>query len=113
MTDKIAYVGAATLLFGSSVAFPVGGGVTITSPPDGFTVDSRDAFRLSYEAEPREEGEHLHLNVDDRRVEVVRPLKGNVSVGPLPRGRHKVCLVINTKAHTPTGVEQCINVTSK
>lgn len=100
-------------LFGPCVAFAGAGGVTITSPADGVTVSSQDKIRLSYEAIPGPDGDHLHLNVDGKRMDVIRPLRGTTEVDPLAPGKHQICLVVNTKAHVPTGVEKCISVTSK
>lgn len=101
------------LLIGSASAYAAEGKVVILSPSDGATVDSYYSFKLKYEAEPGPNGDHLHLNVDGKRVDIIRRLKGEVEVGPLPVGKHEVCLAINTKAHVPTGVEKCINVASQ
>lgn len=101
------------LLIGCGSAYAAEGKVTISSPVDGATVDSYYSFKLKYEAEPGPNGDHLHLNVDGKRVDIIRRLKGDVEVGPLPVGKHEVCLAVNTKAHVPTGVENCINVTSQ
>ncbi|CAG0938648.1 hypothetical protein GALLN_00336 [Gallionellaceae bacterium] len=100
-------------LFGPGMAFAAGGEVKITSPDDGGTVTSHDKVRVSYEAVPGSEGDHLHLNVDGKRMDVIRPLRGTTEVEPLAPGKHQICLVVNTKAHVPTGVEKCISVTSK
>lgn len=101
------------LLFGSGMAFAAGGEVMITSPADGVMVSSHDKVRLGYEAVPGPEGDHLHLNVDGKRMDAIRPLRGATEVDPLAPGKHQICLVENTKAHVPSGVERCISVTSK
>lgn len=113
MKNIVGYAGLAVLLLGSSIAFPATGKVTITSPADGATTSFREAIKLSYEAESPTEGDHLHLNVDGKRVDVIHQMKGTTDVGPLEPGKHQICLAINTKGHTPTGVEKCITVTSK
>lgn len=100
-------------LFGYGMAFAASGEVMIISPADGVTVSSQDKIRLSYEAVPGPDGDHLHLNVDGKRVDVIRPLRGTTEVDPLAPGKHQICLVVNTKAHVATGVEKCISVTSK
>lgn len=100
-------------LCGSGLAFADAGKVTIFSPADGAVVDSYDKTELKYEATTGPNGDHLHLNVDGKRVDVIRQLKGSVMVDALPPGKHQICLAVNTKAHVPTGVEKCINVTSK
>lgn len=100
-------------IFGANAALADMGKVTIVSPADGATVDSGYKTEVKYEAVPGPDGDHLHLNVDGKRVEVVRQLKGTVTVEALPPGKHKICLAVNTKAHVPTGAEGCLNVTSK
>lgn len=100
-------------IFGSNLAFADMGKVTIISPADGAMVDSYYKTELKYEATPGPDGDHLHLNVDGKRVDVIHQLKGTAMVNALPPGKHRICLAVNTKGHVPTGVEGCINVTSK
>ena len=97
----------------SGTAFAAAGMVTITSPADGTVVNSTDKIKLNFEATPGPDGDHLHLNVDGKRVEVIHQLKGITEAGPLAAGKHRICLTVNTKAHIPTGIEGCINVISK
>jgi hypothetical protein len=101
------------LLFGSSLAFAAAGKVTITAPTEGAMIGSNDKIKVVYEAIPGPEGDHLHLNVDGKRVDLLRQLKGTTELDPLAPGKHQICLVVNTKGHVPTGVEGCVNVTSK
>ncbi|HUO44376.1 MAG TPA: hypothetical protein VMT94_05620 [Burkholderiales bacterium] len=102
----------ATLLAAGS-ALAAEGKVTISAPADGATISSTSPTKLSYEAVPGPTGNHLHLNVDGKRVDVIHELKGTTEFGPLPPGKHQVCLAINTSSHVPTGVEGCVNVVSK
>ncbi len=113
MKNWMAYGAVLALYLSSSIAFSAAGKVTISSPAEGATVESTQAFKLSYEADPGPNGDHLHLNVDGKRVDVIHQLKGTTEVGPLAPGMHTVCLAVNTRSHVPTGVEKCINVTSK
>jgi hypothetical protein len=113
MNNKIMKTAIFAFLLGSSLAFADSGKVTISSPADGAMVDSKDTIKLNYEAVPGPDGDHLHLNVDGKRVDVVHQLKGTAEVGPLAPGKHQICLAVNTKGHVPTGVEGCVNVTSK
>ena len=99
------------LLYGSGNAFAAAGMVTIFSPPDGATFNSSDRIVLKYNAVPGPNGDHLHLNVDGRRMDVIHRLKGTEEVDQLPAGKHHICLAINTSAHIPTGAEKCIDVT--
>ncbi|MFZ2301346.1 MAG: hypothetical protein WAW10_05695 [Gallionella sp.] len=113
MNNKIMKAAIFSFLLGSSMAFAVNGKVTISAPADGAMVGSKDSIKLNYEAVPGSDGDHLHLNVDGKRVEVIRQLKGASEVAPLAPGKHQICLVVNTKGHVPTGVEGCVNVTSQ
>jgi len=111
--NKIPHTLMFAALLAAGVALAAEGKVTISSPADGATVSSTTATQLSYEAIPGPDGDHLHLNIDGKRVDVIRQLKGTTEFGPLPPGKHQVCLAVNTSSHVPTGVEGCINVTAK
>ena len=108
----IASIFVASLLL-SSVVFSEDGKVNISSPANGATFNKTDNVELMYDALPGPDGDHLHLNVDGKRVDVIHSLKGKTSVGMLNPGKHHICLAVNTKSHVPTGVEACIDVTSK
>jgi hypothetical protein len=97
----------------SNVAFADDGKVVISSPANGATFNKTDNVELMYEALPGTDGDHLHLNLDGKRVDVIHALTGKASVGMLPPGKHHICLAVNTKGHMPTGVEACIDVASK
>ena len=101
------------LLYGPGSALAAAGMVTIFSPLDGATFNSSDRIILKYDAVPGPNGDHLHLNVDGKRMDVIHRLKGTEEVDPLSAGKHHTCLAINTSAHIPTGVEKCIDVTVK
>ena len=102
-----------TLLIGSGSVLAAEGKVTITSPMNGVMVSQHNNVELSYEAMPGPDGDHLHLNLDGKRIDVIHPMKGTATVGMLEPGKHHICLAVNTKGHVPTGVEACIDVTSK
>ncbi len=97
-------------LFASASALAAEGKVTISSisPKDPY---DKDKITLTYEADPGPNGDHLHLNVDGKRVDVIRPLKGTATFGPLASGKHHVCLAVNTASHVPTGTEGCVDIT--
>ena len=111
--NKISHLLVFGILFAASAAFADEGKVTISSPADGAVISSTAATPLSYTAIPGPDGDHLHLNIDGKRADVLRQLQGTTEFGPLPPGPHQVCLAVNTRDHVPTGVEGCINVTSK
>lgn len=113
MKTRLLTSAALALLLGSGSALAAEGRVTISSPANDAVVSQNDNVELTYEAIPGPNGDHLHLNVDGNFVDIIRPLKGTASVGKLGPGKHHICLAVNTKAHVPTGVEGCIDVTSK
>ena len=110
MKSKVFVPVVAALLFACGSALAAEGKVTILSvTPE--TPYNNDKIMLKYEAEPGPTGDHLHLNVDGKRVDVIHQLKGTATVDPLPSGKHHICLAVNTKVHVPTGVEGCVDVT--
>jgi hypothetical protein len=110
MKAKIFVPVIAALLLAWGSALAADGKVTITSVSPENPYD-KDKIMLKYEADPGTNGDHLHLNVDGKRVDVIHQLKGTATVDPLPSGKHHICLAVNTKGHTPTGVESCVDVT--
>jgi hypothetical protein len=97
----------------SGSAFAEAGKITISAPADKATVGQNDDVEITYAATLGPSGDHLHLYLDDKRVDVLHQLKGKADVGLIPPGVHKICLAENTSGHVPTGVESCITVTSK
>ena len=97
-------------LFACGSALAAEGKVTISSvmPKEPY---AQDKITLTYDAVPGPDGDHLHLNVDGKRIDVIHQLKGTTTFGPLPSGKHHVCLAVNTAGHTPTGVEGCVDIT--
>lgn len=100
-------------LLSSANALAIDGKVVILSPQSGTTVSQHDKIVLNYEATPGPDGDHLHLNIDGKRVDVIHPMKGTAEVGTLLPGKHHICLAVNTRGHVPTGVEGCTDLTSK
>lgn len=89
------------------------GKITINSPANGTMVSAIKKVPVSYEAMLSPKGDHLHLYVDDKRIDVLRQLKGNTELDALAPGKHKICISENTKSHMATGVEGCVDVTSQ
>ncbi len=100
-----------TLLW--SQAYAADGSITINSPKNGAMVSSTSKVPLSYSAMLGPTGNHWHLNVDGRRVDILRQPMGTAELDPLPAGKHHVCLTENTASHVPTGVESCVDVTAQ
>lgn len=113
MNIRVAIPLFVTLLLGCGSALAEAGSVTIDSPANDTTVSSGDDVALTFHAVPGPNGDHLHLNLDGRRIDIIRRMQGTAEVGQLPPGRHHICLAVNTKSHVPTGVEGCIDVTSR
>lgn len=107
------------LMFPLFLAFVTGqvlaadGKITINSPPHGALVSATAKVAVSYEAVLGPKGDHLHIYVDDKRIDVLRQLKGSTELEVLAPGKHKICLTENTKWHMGTGLETCVEVTAQ
>lgn len=113
MNTRILFVALPALLLACVSAFAADGKVTILSPADGAVVSTKDKVTISYEAEMGSKGNHLHLYLDGRRVEVLRQAKGTADMSVPMAGKHEVCLEIETSWHFSTDVKQCIHVTAQ
>ena len=107
------YTVCLALIFCSGSVFAAEGKVTISSPENGTAFSQHDDVVLKYEAIPGPDGDHLHLYLDGKRVDVIHQLKGSAKVGMLEIGKHHICLEVNTKGHVPTGAQACVDVISK
>lgn len=94
-----------------SSALAADASVTISSPASGAKLDRMALNKISYEVIPGPQGDHTHLYVDGKEAAVLRQLKGSYQLDPPAAGGHEICIKIVNKAHTPTGVQQCIKVT--
>lgn len=110
MNNRILVPAFFAFLFAAGSALAAEGKVEISSVTPA-NITANDKITLKYDATPGPQGDHLHLNVDGKRVDVIHQLKGEAVVDPLPPGKHQICLAINTKGHVPTGVEKCVDVT--
>jgi len=100
-----------SLICGQAIA--ADGSITISSPTNGSMVSSKDKVPVVYVAMLGATGDHLHLYVDGKRVDVLHQTKGSTDLDALPAGKHHVCLTVNTSSHAPTGVETCVDITSQ
>lgn len=89
------------------------GSITISSPANGALVSATTKVPVNYEAMLSSKGDHLHLYVDDKRIDVLRQLKGSAELDVLKPGKHKICLTENTRWHMSTGLETCVEVTAQ
>ncbi len=110
MNNKIAVAVSAVLLSATTQAFAAEGKVKIVYPENGASVGQ--SMKLEFEAQPGSEGDHLHLYVDGKRVDVIHQLMGSTMVSLTP-GSHHVCLEVNTKGHVAASPQTCIDVTAK
>ena len=85
--------------------------ISITAPANGAKLDSMAQNKISYEVVPGPRGGHVHLYVDGAEVALIRQLKGSYTLDTLAPGKREIRLMLVNKAHTPTGVQQCITVT--
>jgi hypothetical protein len=94
-------------------AFAGDGSIAISSPANGAMVNTKDKVPVTYAAVLGSTGDHLHLYVDGKRVDVLHQAKGTADLDALAAGKHHVCLTVNTNSHAPTGVETCVDITSQ
>lgn len=114
MKSRILFATLSAFLLASTTAFAEDNGkVTFLSPANGAEVSASEKVMVNYEAVLGPKGDHLHLYLDGKRIDVLRQTKGTAEVGTLSPGKHHICITINTSWHFSTGVEECIDVTSK
>lgn len=99
------------LAYGQALA--ADGKITIISPAKGALVSADSKVSVNYEAMLGPKGDHLHLYLDDKRIDVLRQLKGSATLDAMAPGKHKICLTENTKWHMSTGLESCVEVISQ
>lgn len=113
------YVLAATLLTlaltaceEKPAAVPAGPRVDISAPADGAKLDAKAQIKLDYEITLGGEGDHAHLYVDDRRIAMLRQMKGRYMIFPLDPGIREICIKVVNSNHTPIGVARCVKITA-
>lgn len=89
------------------------GKITINSPGDGSVLSAKSRVALGYDAKLSADSDHLLLYVDGSRIDVLRQIKGRVELNPLPPGEHRICISLNTKSYLPTGIDACVDITSR
>jgi len=90
---------------------PAGSRVSISAPADGDRIDAKAQIKLDYDITLGGDGDHAHLYVDDRRIAMLRQMKGSYMIFPLDPGARVICIKVVNSNHTPIGVERCIKVT--
>ncbi|MCR4377747.1 MAG: hypothetical protein NUV50_06600 [Rhodospirillales bacterium] len=105
------YLGA--FLLSAGVAHAQEGSVTILSPMEGAQfMGGEGPHMLDYKVDPGPNGDHVHVYVDEAEVGILRELSGSYPLRGLGPGAHAICIKVVNKAHTPVGVERCVNVTA-
>ena len=107
-TKHLLFLMLACLPLAANAADP---SVTIESPADGARIDAMAQTKLVYKVEPGPKGDHTHLYVDGKEAAILRSLAGSHTLATLAPGSHDICIKVVNKAHTPIGVEKCIEVT--
>lgn len=85
--------------------------VKLVSPVDGATLEAASTTQVAYEVVAGPKVDHIHLYVDGKEVAVLRESRGTHALAALAAGTHAICIKAVTKAHVPTGIEQCNKVT--
>ena len=113
---KIGLIVSILMLF-SGQACAANGALTISTPAKD-SIDSA-TYRLPvvYITEPEATAGDLLVSVDGRRVDTLRQAKREFELEPLTTGlttgKHRICLALNGKAQTQTGVESCVDVIAR
>lgn len=108
-TSAFAFVVVA--VFGSALpAIAAQPGVKILQPADDATLDAMEQNKLVYAVEPGPGGDHVHVYVDGKEVGILRQLEGSYTLETLAPGKRRICVKVVNKAHTPIGLEDCVNV---
>lgn len=117
MNFRIPNTALAALLLGctcASVAEPQAqGSIAILAPADGAVVSISEPVTIKWQANWGQDGNHLHVYLDSRRMDVEREASGSDDIRILLPGKHQICLAIETRWHFPTGVQKCIEVTAR
>ena len=85
--------------------------VDISAPSDGARIDAKSQIKLDYDIRLGGDGDHAHLYVDDRRIAMLRQMKGSYMIFPLDPGIREICIKVVNSNHTPIGVSRCVKVT--
>ena len=95
----------------TSAEVPAGSKVDISTPADGARIDAKAQIKLDYDITLGGEGDHAHLYVDERRIAMLRQMKGSYMIFPLDPGIREICIKVVNGNHTPIGADRCVKVT--
>ncbi len=97
----------------ATAAWAQTGSAKLVSPVDGAELEAAKPIQVAYEVVLGPKVDHIHLYVDGAEKAVLREAMGTHTLAPLPAGAHEICVKAVTKAHVPTGLEQCNKVRVK
>lgn len=84
--------------------------IDIISPVEGARLDPKVENKLDYNITLGGDGDHAHLYVDNRRVDMLHQMKGSYSFDYLDQGKREICIRLVNKGHSSIGVERCVTV---
>jgi hypothetical protein len=95
---------------GQGAAVPGASAISITAPADGDRVSSKAEIQVDYDITIGGDGDHAHLYADDRRLAMLRKMRGSYVIFPQDPGVHEICIKVVNSNHMPTGVTKCVKV---
>jgi len=95
----------------SPPAMAAGTKIDISSPVDGAKLDAKEQNKLDYNITLANDGDHIHVYVDDKETALLRQMKGSHTLESLAPGKHEICIKIVNRNHTPIDIERCVKVT--
>lgn len=84
--------------------------VEIISPAEGARLSVKADNKVDYNITLGSEGDHAHIYVDDRRIGMLRNMRGSHSIDYLDPGKREICIKIVSSNHTPIGVGRCVTI---
>lgn len=97
----------------ASLAWAQAGSIKLSAPADGAQLDAAKPIQVAYEVVAGPKADHIHLYLDGKEMAVLREAMGTHPLAAPPAGAHEICIKAVTRAHVPTGLEQCHKVTVK
>ena len=89
------------------------GVVRITAPEDGAHIAAGEPIELHYEIDRGRQGDHVHVYVDGREIATLHRPQGEYLIKKVAAGEREICIKVVNRAHTPIGLEDCIQVTAE
>jgi hypothetical protein len=84
--------------------------IDIISPAEGAMLNAKVENKLDYNITLGGDGDHAHLYVDNRRIDMLRQMKGSYSFDYLEQGKREICISVVNNGHSSIGVQRCVTV---